>query len=93
MDSGRPAPAGWLQGLRQGQALRGKPKVVGNVTGLASLQQKRFTGKSGGGEVENERKHEKRRERKKVAGRCGEGKEREEQGLRTEVRQPLPIQF
>ena len=61
------------------------------VTGLASLQQKRFTRKSGeegGKRKENVRK---RRERKKVAREVwGRGRKGRSRGLRTEVRQPLP---
>ena len=73
-----------------GSSFKRKPKC-GNVTGLASLQQKRFTRKSGeegGKRKENVRK---RRERKKVAREVwGRGRKGRSRGLRTEVRQPLP---
>lgn len=73
-----------------GSSFKRKPKC-GNVTGLASLQQKQFTRKSGeegGKRKENVRK---RRERKKVAREVwGRGRKGRSRGLRTEVRQPLP---
>lgn len=74
-----------------GSSFKRKPKCS-NVTGLASLQQKGFTGKSGeeGGKQRKNMRKRKKGEKKVAREVWGRGRKGRSRGLRSEVRQPLP---